>query len=290
MKILYIVTSLQIGGAERIVLNLANNFSKNHDVTVVTLMKNCPLRKYLHETVRIVHYDFTGWISILRFNVLLQLRGEIETADVIHCHMFHPSILASLVSKKKQILTYHTSTFSQFRKFLFYIFRNSRLSDIAIYPSNCGWWSSRNVALIPNAVPSSFVKNHRLQIKKTSLKLCFCGSLNWNKGILALINDLAESRISYNLELHVVGGGELYSEVMNLKTQYESRLKVFVYGQLEDVTDVYENCDVLVIYSKREGLPMVALEAAMNGLAVISTPCGGMPWLMSDNRGYICER
>lgn len=48
----------------------------------------------------------------------------------------------------------------------------------------------------------------------------------------------------------------------------------------QNMQDHWQNIDLLVIPSRHEGLPMVALEAMSQGIPVIATRCGGLPELI----------
>lgn len=55
----------------------------------------------------------------------------------------------------------------------------------------------------------------------------------------------------------------------------------------EDMPKLYNSCDVFVMTSIQEGLPVSALEASMSGLPVISTRCGGVEDYIDDSMGRI---
>ena len=63
MKILQIVFSIGFGGAERFVVDLSNELSKNHDVTLLTLKEdksNPDDTFYKFDLSSRVHYDNLG--------------------------------------------------------------------------------------------------------------------------------------------------------------------------------------------------------------------------------------
>lgn len=56
-----------------------------------------------------------------------------------------------------------------------------------------------------------------------------------------------------------------------------------------DIPALYNKCDVFVMTSIQEGLPVSALEASMSGLPVFSTRCGGVEDYVDDNMGRIFD-
>lgn len=55
----------------------------------------------------------------------------------------------------------------------------------------------------------------------------------------------------------------------------------------DNMPNLYNSCDVFVMTSIQEGLPVSALEASMSGLPVISTRCGGVEDYIDDSMGRI---
>lgn len=55
----------------------------------------------------------------------------------------------------------------------------------------------------------------------------------------------------------------------------------------EEIPFIYNSCDVFVMTSIQEGLPVSALEASMSGLPIISTRCGGVEDYVDDSMGCI---
>lgn len=55
----------------------------------------------------------------------------------------------------------------------------------------------------------------------------------------------------------------------------------------EDMPALYNACDIFVMTSIQEGMPVSALEACMSGLPVITTRCGGVEDYIDDSMGRI---
>lgn len=55
----------------------------------------------------------------------------------------------------------------------------------------------------------------------------------------------------------------------------------------EEIPSLYNKCDIFVMTSIQEGLPVSALEASMSGLPIISTRCGGVEDYVDDTMGRI---
>ncbi len=94
-------------------------------------------------------------------------------------------------------------------------------------------------------------------------------------------------RMPNNFELVMVGGGELFEEIVKLA----ANLPVSFAGVLKDPFKMFQNFDLLMMTSKNEGLPLVILEAANCIRATISTNVGGISEFIENNiNGYLVPR
>ena len=93
-----------------------------------------------------------------------------------------------------------------------------------------------------------------------------------------------ERRMPGIYELTMVGGGELYNEIMKVS----KGLPVNFTGWVIDPFKNIEEFDILMMTSKNEGLPLVILEAAMYARPTISTDVGGVSEFIIDGKtGYL---
>ena len=54
------------------------------------------------------------------------------------------------------------------------------------------------------------------------------------------------------------------------------------------ITSIYQNAHALIIPSETEGFPMVMIEAMANGLAILATPVGDIPYHLKNGvNGFI---
>jgi len=94
-------------------------------------------------------------------------------------------------------------------------------------------------------------------------------------------------RIPNNFELIMVGGGELFEEIVKLA----ANLPIRFVGVLKEPFKMIQNFDLLMMTSKNEGLPLVILEAANCLRATVSTNVGGISeFIENDSNGYLVPR
>lgn len=121
---------------------------------------------------------------------------------------------------------------------------------------------------------NSFYKNYPLFIKsmeelkriaKKEFKIIIAG-YNSNKGYSKNANEFED---------------KIHSSIINENTELIEAVS------REDMPALYNSCEVFVMTSIQEGLPVSALEASMSGLPVISTRCGGVEDYIDDSMGRI---
>lgn len=104
-----------------------------------------------------------------------------------------------------------------------------------------------------------------------TLKLLFVGRLEEPK-IPELLLKAVSNRFEY--EVTVIGTGPKFNELKQLAGKNTKLL-----GELADF-DSFSDYDALVLSSRSEGLPMVGLEAASQGLPLVLSNVGGCPELI----------
>lgn len=70
-KILFGITSLTLGGAERVLVDLANELSKDYEIVIWTLYGNGQLEKQLNKNVKLKSYVDKSYEQISKFQKLL---------------------------------------------------------------------------------------------------------------------------------------------------------------------------------------------------------------------------
>jgi glycosyltransferase involved in cell wall biosynthesis len=86
------------------------------------------------------------------------------------------------------------------------------------------------------------------------------------------------------LRLVFVGDGALREELLTALAGWEPalRARVTLAGNQHDMQRVHEACDMVLLSSRTEGMPVALIEAGAASLPVISTPVGGVPELVLD--------
>ena len=111
------------------------------------------------------------------------------------------------------------------------------------------------------------------------------GRLVKEKGFDILINawkDIDEKLI-------ILGSGRLKKNLLKQIKDTSQESKIFIEESVSknDIDEFYSRAKMLIISSRREGGPRVALEALLRGIKVISTKVGHMPDILDET--YLCN-
>ena len=115
------------------------------------------------------------------------------------------------------------------------------------------------------------------------------GELNRNKNQQAVIRAVAELR---DPKIHYIlcGKGDQREGLEQLAEQLGISGQVHFAGYRKDVPDLYRQCDVFAMPSKREGLPLASLEAMYCGLPLVNSGIRGLADITEDGiSGYTAE-
>lgn len=118
------------------------------------------------------------------------------------------------------------------------------------------------------------------------LRLIFAGKLSQKKGVFSLLRSLNYLKNPDRVELWLAGGCGNPAEYENLRHMaQEAPCQVRLLGKLsqKELAERMNQCDVFVLPSFFEGLPLVLIEAMACGLRVVCTDLPGIqPWLEAE--------
>lgn len=296
MKILQVVTQSELGGAQTVVVQLANNLSKEHDVILAAgqgdgkmwsmvnsqvIKENCP---HLQRSISLKN-------DLLAAIELRKLYKKYKP-DIIHLHSSKAGTLGRIVFPSKKIVyTVHgfDSIRLAFRKFL---------PIERLLQHFCKAIVGVSKYDVQNLTAEGIKKNVSTIYNGISVPDCSkiedIDILNQGKKII-----LAIARVSPPKRT------DLFIDIARLLPQYN-----FVWiGNQHNVTEFGElpkNChflgnipnagafcsraDLLMLTSDYEGLPMVILEAMSFGKPIIASDVGGVSEIVhNDINGYVLK-
>ncbi len=281
MKILFVISSLSSGGAERVLSILANYFSEKYEVVIVTLSDETAFYP-LQQRVKHICLDLLKSSSGI-FDSMVQNLGRVrafakvfrqESPDVVISFMTHTNILALVAAKiaRKKIIVaertaydyYNSKMLNLVRRFLY------PLSDAVItqtYADKKNYDFLNNCHVIYNPIE---LRERNEQSSKEKIVLGV-GRLDKQKGFDLLIKTFCNIG---NKDWHLVIAGDgverknLENMIVKLRVS-----NVDLIGKTKEIFKWYEKASIFVLASQKEGFPNVLIEAMSMGCAVVSFDC-----------------
>lgn len=150
-----------------------------------------------------------------------------------------------------------------------------------------------NTMIINNIVPFPNTAGLPPKAKNAPMELLFLGVIGARKGVFDLLNIIATNKQYYKdkIMLRIGGNGEVKKLKQFIETNKLSSFVEFVgwIGGKEKI-ELLKSCDIYILPSYNEGLPISILEAMSYGKAIVSTRVGGIPSIVKNNHnGFLTE-
>jgi len=293
-KLVFVINTLQQGGAERVLSTLSNSFSaRSYRVTIVCMNQadtGYPIdenirvvtllnRKGRQHLLKRVGYGLLTYIRL--FKVILAespccVISFMTSANLwtgLTCGLLGVPYIVS--ERTTPELTIHQ--FNPFYKWLsFQVYKHSKavvLPAIGIreaLKNEAKFKQLKNYRIIRNPVYE--FENADKKIVHNKQFILGIGRLSHEKGFDQLITAFAGLKVK-NIDLLIIGVGK---ERLKLELQIE-RLgltqRVQLLGPRNDVEHYYRAASVFVLPSRNEGYPNALVEAMSNGCACIAMNC-----------------
>lgn len=294
LHIVHVITSLAVGGAERVLLDMATHADTERlRISILCMTEDVSLlHQYALPADSVVCLNFKrGFASAVRSTLSALAWVRQEKPDLVHAHMFHGLCLALLLKLFHPCLplvfTSHSAAgFNRLRHLLIRLSRQCRAADTIFFAGQHSELNTAQVNIIPNGVPADDASAGRVQIEPPVF--LFLGRLDSSKNPLGMIAAF-ETMQNTNCQLWIAGDGVDREAVKLAVERSPARARIRLLGVISDVKAHLRQCTALVLPSRWEGLPMVILEAGAQGVPVVATPVGAVPIVLAAGCGYLAE-
>ena len=94
----------------------------------------------------------------------------------------------------------------------------------------------------------------------------------------------------YDVKLYLYGQGELEASIRELVKSLHMEENICFCGLTDDIYSIMEKCDIFVLPSVYEGMPMTLIEAMGTGMPILASNVGGIPDMIENEKsGLLCE-
>jgi glycosyltransferase involved in cell wall biosynthesis len=302
MRILQIIDSLDIGGAERMAVNYANALSSRIEFSgLVATRKEGDLKYHLQKEVA---YFFLNRKSTFDFNAILRLKSICKSNRITHVQAhtssFFTAFLLKLITPQVTIIWHDHYGLSEFLstrksfviKLTSFFFKgiiavNSKLKEWAEKELHC-----KNVIYLANftSIDNSSIKETALHGIEGKRILCLA-NLRFQKNhflLLEIANKIKKKHPDWTF--HLVGkdfGDDYAKQLKNKLGELVLQDHVFIYGSKNDTHNIISQSEIAILTSQSEGLPVALLEYGLHKKAVVSTDVGEIPTIIKTGSNGI---
>ncbi len=307
MKILYIITQADGGGAQKYVLDLAKNF--NGTIAAgnegVKLFYDARKAGVSCIELRCLKRNIHPFYDVLALFEIIKLARE-EKPDIIHLNSSKAGFLGSLAKpfvKAKIIFTAHGFIFNEplpwpaktfylalekfagfFRNYIICVSQNDKKSAL-----RHRLIAKNKMGAVYNGIPKiEFLPRNsaRTALNLPDDKIIIGSVANFykTKGLdvlisaIALLDDATKSKVL----CAIIGEGRERKALEQQISDLGLKDKVKLLGYRSDTPAAIKAFDIFVLASRKEGLPYTLLEAMQAGLPLITTNVGGNPEAVAD--------
>ncbi len=298
MRVIQIIDSLEMGGAERMAVNYANALVGKIDFSgIVVTRKEGVLKDQVDFKVP---YFFLKKNKTLDLNAVFRLKKYLieKKIDIIHAHgsSFFIAVLVKLAYFKIKIVWhdhYGKRARESRRENRVLIFLSSFFSSVFVVNDQLEEWSRNNlhcskIVFVPNFTISQNIDAEITHLKGIENKrIVFLANLKKPKNHIFFLESFYKLKLNdEGWTLHLIGKDyfDLYSNELKIFIKSNSlENNVYLYGMRSDTKHILSQASIGVLASTEEGFPVTLLEYGLEGLAVVSTNAGFCAKIIKDN-------
>lgn len=316
MKIIQLIYSLQQGGAERFVVELANELIKfNNEVLLCVFRddsrdKNLSFNKrFLNDNVGYVNLKIPNGFHLNTYKIIDDLIDSYNP-DIVHCHLNVIPYLFKAALLNRKIKIFHTlhniaskTVSSKIQYYVNRFFYTNRIIIPITISKECShsyrdFYKNNYDIMIENGsievTPTSLFSTVKDEINSYRNNLdtkifIHVARFNPSKNQKMLVEAFVLlSKMYFDFILIIIGDGFDKNEAKELIGIANEKIKFL--GVKYNVGDYLLCSDVFCLTSIYEGLPISLLEALSCGCIPICTPVGGIKDVIIDGEnGYLSE-
>jgi len=313
LRVLYIITKLELGGAQKQLLSLAKALDKNKFSLYLFTARSGLLVGELGAIYGLTVYlsgflerplnplkDFLAFLEIYRFI-------KHNKIDIVHVHSSKAGIIGRLaagaVGVKVVIHTVHGWSFNDSQAYLlkkFYIFlerlcarSTSKIIVVSHHDKEKGLnkliGKESQYEIIPYGINHAEFQGNSSELKNEfhiSSSDLLVGTIACFKPQKAPQDFIELARLvtakSENVKFIMIGDGQMRGHIQKLISDYQLQDKVILAGWRRDIPQILSALDIFVLTSLYEGLPIAVLEAMASAKAVVATHTGGIAEVIKD--------
>ena len=310
-KIVFILPSLCVGGAEMNTVKLSNEMVRNgKEVYIITILNINNYEPELNRKIQVISLNCKRFISALQ--KLNKTLGKLNP-EAIFTNMWPISLITilSLLTRPKlisrTIIIEHinitlglknSSIFERIAERIFHSFIGFFVKAvIGVSPGvvnsllRSNNWAANKFKFIPNPIfqKDSLKINRTKNFKRipSTLNILAVGNFKPQKDYLTMfrvISRLKEDGV--NVKLKIAGGGNSILKYKEMAKTMRLSDNIDFLGIIKDLNTLYKEADIYLMTSSWEGFGNTLAEALSNGCRCVATNCESGPGYILGNGKY----
>ena len=316
MRIIYVINSLAIGGAEFSLLKLVNKLKSNNELIIISLLNNS---SYISENiekegVKVICLGLNYKNFIIKFFKLIGIFRK-EKPDIVHTWLYMSDLIGGICAKialvpriywgihntylHRDKVPFLTRFVVNLNGFLSYFIPNKVIScsHLAIDIHRKKRYNKNKFIFIPNGVDlddANFYKKidnskliSELGIKEDDFVIGYIARydvLKNHKGFLLACQKISKYHLNRNFKILLVGEGvkSENKEIQDLLIKYDLLENVILLGYRSDVSRIINILDISVLFSWGEAFPNVIIESMIYSKPVLASDVGDCKFIIGD--------
>ena len=307
MRIMHLLESLEFGGAEKVVVHLANKFSEDNEVSICVTKRTGELASDVNNDIKIYCLNSPEGNNHHLAAEIKELLIK-NNIDILHSHNWGIYVNAALavrtLKNTKLIHTIH-GPYMNYMPGMVSIVKIKLRHIIEMYLSKYAC----KIVVVSKSIKNYII--HDINIKENLLRIIHNGIADVGKstsehknsivkfvtvGRLAKIKNqilllkACKKTLKLNNDFHLtfVGDGPEKNNLINFCNENNLNEYVTFLGFRDDVINILQEHDVFLLSSDYEGISIALLESMSLAMPSIATNVGGLPDTLIDNKtGYL---
>lgn len=294
MKILHVLNSSKLSGAENVAADICMMFQDRYEMAYCS--EDGSIKQALED--RRVHYIPLKKLTYIEAKRILKEYNP----DIIHAHDVKATVIASLIAGSRPLVSHlHVNKNDMAKvtiKSILYKLAAKNVKKVIVVSESCfdeyifKKSINKKTILLKNIIYSRRIE--RLidkDVQDYDFDFIFLGRLTYQKNPESIARVASEvlKKIP-SVRFGIIGEGELREEMERIFVAEGVSDRAVFTGRLPYPYKAIKQAKCMLMCSRYEGTPIAALEAMSLGVPIVSTPVDGMINLIDDGlTGYLSE-
>lgn len=297
-KIFFVIDSLQVGGAEKSIFEIVSRMPSDIEPVVVVIYDNLKLKGLFEEAgVRLEIFGLKGKYEWRKAKNLFRELCEREQPDLVVATLYRAEIISREVCHAlglRHIGTFVNDNYSTYarkdwswslkvKKAYFWLLNRWTARYCYRFLANSESIkrnNAKNLGLNPDKIDviyrgrniDCFHFQVKDRLKNENFRFLNVGRLLKRKGQLELVEAFAQFQKKYpNATLTIAGEGELRPQLEVLVKKYGLEDIVNLPGNVSNIPEMLQECDLFVFPSWYEGFSGALIEAMLAGAPIVAS-------------------